>query len=158
MTGENMSAFEPIVVFSGSESARSWEFENGANLVRCLLAADQTAGRLSFFESVLAPGTRVLAHTHREEDEYWYMLDDGIRVRMGDSLIEISAGTVVAIPAGTLHEVTNASDAPVRSVIFTTPGGLEHFFAGLDGLLRSSDSKPGDFAELFASTGTSFPR
>lgn len=151
-----MSSFEPRVVNSADPDVTVFDFFDGDNHIRRLLGADQTAGRFSFFESVLAPGVVVSAHVHREEDEYWYMLDSGIEVLLGERRIPIASGTVVAIPAGTLHEVKNASNASVRSLFFTMPGGLEHFFAGMDRLLRSGGG-PQEFAELFSRTGTSFP-
>ncbi len=152
-----MSAFEPLVVHTNDPEVTVWDFANGDNHARKLLGADQTSGRVSFFESVLAPGFVVSAHIHRDEDEYWYMLDSGIEVRLNDRKIPIACGTVVAIPAGTIHELTNASHAKVRSIIFTNPGGLELFFAGLADLLKSG-AQPSDFAALFERTGTTFPK
>lgn len=152
-----MSAFEPRVVNTNDPDATAWDFFNGDNHVKKLLGADQTAGRLSFFESVLAPGFVVSAHVHRDEDEYWYMLDSGIEVRLGDRRIPVAAGSIVSIPAGTLHEVTNAGSSKVRSIFFTMPGGLEEFFAGLDELARRG-AGPLEFGALFERTGTSFPQ
>ena len=152
-----MNAFEPRVVHTNDPDVTVWDFANGDNHARRLLGADQTAGRVSFFESVLAPGFVVNAHIHRDEDEYWYMLDSGIEVRLGDRRIPVAGGTVVAIPAGTLHEVTNSSASKVRSIFFTSPGGLEHFFTGLDDFARRGAS-PAEFAQLFERTGTTFPQ
>ena len=152
-----MSAYPPVIVHSAQPSLRAWSFSTGANQVRCLLESSQTAGKLSFFESVLSPGVIVTAHVHDSEDEYWYMLDAGLEVRLGSEKARIEPSTVVAIPAGTLHELVNTGDTEVRSLFFTTPGGLEDFFAGIDGLNRSSESTSADFARLFESTGTRFP-
>ncbi len=85
------------------------------------------------------------------------MLDSGIEVRLNDRKIPIAGGTVVAIPAGTIHEVTNASNAKARSIIFTNPGGLELFFAGLNDLVQSGAQRC-EFADLFERTGTKFPQ
>ncbi len=152
-----MSAFEPRVVSSDDPGVTVWDFMDGENHVRQLMGADQTAGRLSFFESVLAPGVVITAHIHREVDEYWYMLDGGIEVLLGGRQIPVAAGSIVAIPAGTLHELRNAADTSVRSIFFAIPGGLEDFFAGTSDLLASG-AKPADFAALFERTGTVFPR
>lgn len=109
------------------------------------------------FESVLAPGFVVGAHIHRDEDEYWYMLDGGLEVRLDERQIPIAPGTIVAIPAGILHQITNAGSSKVRSIVFTMPGGLEHFFAGLDELVRRG-AGPEEFTALFERTGTTFPQ
>jgi hypothetical protein len=77
-------------------------------------------------------------------------------VQLGDEKVGVEANTLVAIPAGTEHAVFNPGDAEVRAVFFTTPGGLEEFFAGLSRLLASAESKPEDFAQLFQATGIGF--
>ncbi len=152
-----MSAFEPRVVNTDDEDVTVWDFANGDNHIRRLLGSDHTAGRLSFFESVLAPGFVVKAHVHRDEDEYWYMLDPGIEVQLGTHRRPIAPGSIVAIPAGTIHEVANIGTEKARSLFFTMPGGLEDFFTGLADLARAK-APPEQFAALFERTGTSFPR
>ena len=150
-----MSAFAPVIVGSDDQSVAVWDFVEGQNHIRCLLGAAQTAGRLSFFEHRLAPNQTITAHVHKDVDEFWYFLDDGMVVRLDDRLIETKARTLVAIPAGTLHEVRNGGTSVIQSVFFTTPGGLEHFFAGMAALIATSDPRPEDFARLFEESGTS---
>ncbi|MGE0599229.1 MAG: cupin domain-containing protein [Dehalococcoidia bacterium] len=151
-----MSDYVPRVVNTNDSNVTAWDFANGDNHIRQLLGADQTAGRISFFESILKPGFVVGAHSHRAEDEYWYMLDSGLQVRLDDQVIPIAAGTIVAIPAGTLHEVSNVGQESVRSIFFATPGGLENFFGGLAEIGRTGGG-PSDVAALFERTGTLFP-
>ncbi len=153
-----MSAFAPVIVHSDDGSVVVWDFAEGRNHIRLLLGADETAGRLSFFESVLARGQSVSAHTHANEDEYWYFVDDGMEVALDGTPVAARANTLVAIPAGTLHAVRNPTSAPIRSVFFTTPGGLEAFFAGLAELVAAGGGTAEERARLFESTGTSFPR
>jgi mannose-6-phosphate isomerase-like protein (cupin superfamily) len=151
-----MSAFEPVIVQSDQERVTVWEFDEGRNHIRCLLSAADTAGRLAFFENRLSPGAVVPAHIHHNEDEYWYMIDDGLDVQIDSERIAIKANTIIAIPAGTEHAVFNTSDTNVRAIFFTTPGGLEEFFEGLNKLLASPESKPEDFAQLNQATGITF--
>ena len=148
-----MSAFEPIVVQSDDRVVKVWEFGE-ENHIRCLASAADTAGRLSFFENRLFPGAAIPLHIHHHEDEYWYIIDDGLELRLGDQMITVRARTLIAIPAGTEHAVFNTGDAQARAVFFTTPGGLEAFFEGASNLLGSSGSTPADFTELCEATGT----
>jgi mannose-6-phosphate isomerase-like protein (cupin superfamily) len=151
-----MSAFEPIIVQSDEERVTVWEFDEGRNHIRCLISAADTAGRLAFFENRLSPGAAIPVHVHYHEDEYWYIIDDGLEIQLRGEMVAIRANTLIAIPAGTEHAVSNKGDTQVRAVFFTTPGGLEAFFEGLSKLLESPESKPADFAKLFETTGTTF--
>jgi mannose-6-phosphate isomerase-like protein (cupin superfamily) len=151
-----MSAFEPMIVQSDEERVAVWEFGEGRNHIRCLISAADTSGRLAFFENRLSPGAAIPVHIHHHEDEYWYIIDDGLEVQLGAEMVAIKANTLIAIPAGTEHAVFNTGDTQVRAVFFTTPGGLEAFFEGLSKLLESPEAKPADFANLFERTGTTF--
>ena len=151
-----MSAFEPMIVQSDDERVTVWEFGEGRNHIRCLISAADTAGRLAFFENRLSPGATIPGHIHHHEDEYWYIMDNGLDIQLGAEMIAVKANTLIAIPAGTEHAVFNTGDAQVRAVFFTTPGGLEAFFEGLSKLLDSPESKPEDFTKLFEATGTTF--
>jgi mannose-6-phosphate isomerase-like protein (cupin superfamily) len=151
-----MSAFAPVIVTSGQDRVAVWEFDEGRNHIRCLLAAADTAGRLAFFENRLSPGAIVPAHIHHNEDEYWYFPEGGLRVQLGDKTVDVDANTLVAIPAGTEHAISNIGNAPVLALFFTTPGGLEEFFDGLSRLMASSESSPDQFAQLFEAKGITF--
>jgi mannose-6-phosphate isomerase-like protein (cupin superfamily) len=151
-----MSAFEPMIAHSDEARVTVWEFGEGRNHIRCLISAADTAGRLAFFENRLSPGATIPAHIHHHEDEYWYVIDDGLEVRLGAEMVVVKANTLIAIPAGTEHAVFNKGNAQVRAVFFTTPGGLEAFFEGLSKLLGSPESRPEDFAKLSETTGTTF--
>jgi mannose-6-phosphate isomerase-like protein (cupin superfamily) len=151
-----MSAFEPVVVQSEQDRVTVWEFDVGRNHVRCLLSAADTAGRLAFFENQLKPGATVPAHIHHNEDEYWYMLNDGLDVQIGDKTVAVAANSVIAIPSGVEHAVFNTSGSEVRALFFTTPAGLEEFFEGLSRLLASPDSNHEAIAGLMKEKGITF--
>jgi mannose-6-phosphate isomerase-like protein (cupin superfamily) len=148
-----MSAFEPIIVQSDDRSVKVWEFGED-NHIRCLASAVDTAGRLSFFENRLSPGAAIPLHVHHHEDEYWYVFDDGLKLRLGTKMINVKAKTLIAIPAGTEHAVFNTGPKVAGAVYFTTPGGLEAFFEGVSNLLGSLESEPADFIKLYKATGT----
>jgi len=150
-----MSAFEPKAVQSDEEKVTVWEFGK-ENHIRCLIRAEDTSGRLAFFENRLSPGAKIPVHTHHREDEYWYIMDDGLEVQLGPERLIVKANTLIAIPAGTEHAVFHTGHALVRAVFFTTPGGLETFFQGLSKLLQSPESTPADFTKLYDATGTTF--
>lgn len=85
--------------------------------------ARQTGGSLTAFENVIAPGDGPPIHTHRDEDESWYVLSGHLRFRLGDDLHEAPQGTFVFVPRGAVHAFQNIGLGPARVlVLFTRPG------------------------------------
>ena len=72
-----------------------------------------SAGRVTTFESVIAPGDGPPLHTHAREDE----------------VHEAPVGSMMYVPPGTPHCFQNSGDTPGRLLIVFTPAGMEHFFA-----------------------------
>jgi quercetin dioxygenase-like cupin family protein len=106
------------------------DFPNLGN--RFLLRSEQTGGRFALIEHTIAP--RALAaplHTHRNEDEYSYVLSGRMGAMLGDDVIEAGPGELVAKPRGIPHAFWNASDEETRVVEVISPGGFEQYFADL---------------------------
>ena len=74
--------------------------------------SDESGGGLTVIEGVSAPGEGPPLHVHREQDEFIYTLDGTFRVRLGDDLVEILAGSFVFIPRNTPHTWQNARRRP----------------------------------------------
>ena len=116
---------------------------------RFLLRAEQTGGRFGLVEHTLAP--RALGaptHTHRNEDEYSYVLSGRMGAVVGDEVVEAGPGELVAKPRGVAHAFWNAGDEPVRLLELVSPGGFDQYFADLAPVL-SGDGEP-DFAAIAA--------
>jgi quercetin dioxygenase-like cupin family protein len=93
----------------------------------------ETAGRLTTFESVIAPGDGPPLHVHAREDEVLYVLEGEFRFRLGDDVHDAPVGTTMFVPPGVPHCFQNAGDTPGRLLIVFTPSGMEHFFGLTDG-------------------------
>jgi quercetin dioxygenase-like cupin family protein len=95
--------------------------------------ADQTGGSMAAVEVLAAPGGGPPLHTHRDEDEMWYVLDGEFEILAGEETHRLGAGGFAFVPRGTLHRFENVSDTPSRVLIVFTPGGFDGFFfeAGL---------------------------
>lgn len=109
---------------------------------------DQTAGRLTLFENVIAPGDGPPLHTHANEGESWYVLEGQLRFRLGDDLHDAPAGSFVFVPQGTPHCFQNSGAGPARIVVIFTPSGMERFFDRFAALPEGADPRP-----AFASIG-----
>ena len=88
-----------------------------------------SAGRVTTFESVIAPGDGPPLHTHAREDETLYVLEGEFRFQLEDEVHEAPVGTTMYVPPGTPHCFQNSGETPGRLLIVFTPSGMEHFFA-----------------------------
>ena len=108
--------------------------------VRFLLEGGATDGRFSLVEHPLPP--RALGapvHTHRNEDEYSYVLEGRVGIQLGDEVLEARAGDLVFKPRGMAHAFWNAGDEPARLLEVISPAGFENYFRELAPLLASAD-------------------
>jgi quercetin dioxygenase-like cupin family protein len=107
------------------------EMMGGSIAIR--LRAAQTGGRLGMIENVLPAGFANLPlHIHPGFDEAFYILEGELAFRVGDDVITAAPGTLVYAPGDVPHtfaELTGA--APVRFLLWVTPGGHETYFEAL---------------------------
>jgi quercetin dioxygenase-like cupin family protein len=129
---------------AGADQHETLEWLDGG-LVRILLSAERTGGRLSLFRSTASAGSASPVYVHGREDEIVVMLSGSGIYWVGEHRYELSAGGMVFIPRGvtTAHRIT--TDAEKLTV--TTPGGLEAFLrrAGRD----VSQPRPGGWRISF---------
>jgi hypothetical protein len=59
-------------------------------------------------------------HLHRSDDEAWYVLEGVLCVRVGDKVVEASAGSAVFVPQGTPHTYWNPSPNLARYLLVMT--------------------------------------
>ena len=108
--------------------------------VRFMIDGDATGGAFSLVEHPLPP--RALGapvHTHRNEDEYSYVLEGRVGVQLGGDVIEAGPGSLVFKPRGVAHAFWNAGDEPARLLEIISPAGFEHYFRELAPLLAATD-------------------
>ena len=96
--------------------------------VSVLARTTNTNGTLTVLEFGHPPKTGPPRHTHRLEDEVWYVLQGDYRFKIGEFTCELSKGGLAFGPHGMPHAFQNISDAPGRLLAITTPAGLERFF------------------------------
>lgn len=108
--------------------------------VRFMIDGDATGGAFSLVEHPLPP--RALGapvHTHRNEDEYSYVLEGRVEVQLGGDVIEAGPGDLVFKPRGVAHTFWNAGDEPARLLEIISPAGFENYFRELAPLLAATD-------------------
>ena len=93
-----------------------------------LASSEQTGGRFSMIEDLVAPGGEPPPHSHANEDEAFYLLEGALTVSCGEQTFPATAGSCVFLPRGIMHSWRVTSAEPARFLAFYTPGGFEGFF------------------------------
>jgi mannose-6-phosphate isomerase-like protein (cupin superfamily) len=88
-----------------------------------------TNGVISIVEHPVAPRILVPPHVHQDNDEWSYILEGRIGVRIGDDEFIAEAGSYVLKPRRIQHTFWNPDDRPARILEIITPSGLEEMFA-----------------------------
>jgi quercetin dioxygenase-like cupin family protein len=106
--------------------------------VRFMVDGQATGGAFALVEHPLPP--RALGaplHTHRNEDEYSYVLEGRLGVQLGDDVLEAGPGELVFKPRGVPHAFWNAGDEPLRLLELISPAGFENYFRELAPVLAT---------------------
>lgn len=119
--------------------------------VRFMIDGEATGGRFSLVEHPLPP--RALGsplHTHRDEDEYSYVLEGRVGVQIGDDVLVVGPGELVFKPRGVVHAFWNAGDEPARLLEIISPAGFENYFRELAPLLGAAQRDDAAIGEVVA--------
>ncbi len=92
----------------------------------------------AFMEYVTRKGEEPPSHTHKTEDEMFYVLEGTITFRCGEASFDLEKGGFIFLPHGIEHHYTIRSEDPVRLIVVTSParegssGGWGGFVADLE--------------------------
>jgi quercetin dioxygenase-like cupin family protein len=117
--------------------------------VRFMIDGDTTGGAFSLVEHPLPP--RALGaplHTHRNEDEYSYVVQGHVGVQLGRDVLEAGPGDLVVKPRGVPHAFWNAGDHPARLLELISPAGFENYFRELAPLLAATPRDEAAIGEI----------
>lgn len=120
------------------------------------LRGNATGGRFSLVEHPIAPGTLVPPHTHSREDEYSYVLEGEVGVRIGEQEFLATTGDIITKPRGVSHTFWNAGPQPARLLEIIAPAGFENFFEEMVHILnaggRPNEEQIDSIAEKYGQT------
>lgn len=100
-----------------------------ANRVTIKATGEETGGRYSLCEVVVAPGFAPPVHIHHREEEAFYVLEGHMRFVCDEETIDAEPGSYVLLPRGVPHWFVNVGETPARMLNIMSPGGGEGFFA-----------------------------
>ena len=89
--------------------------------------AEQTGGKFAAVEFWGPKGFGSPIHIHRDDDEFFVVLDGEVRFRLGDEDVDVGPRSFVYGPSGIAHGFTMNSDT-ARVLLFFGPAGVEEFF------------------------------
>jgi quercetin dioxygenase-like cupin family protein len=78
-------------------------------------------------EVLISAGEEPPLHVHKNEDEWFYMLDGEMTFHVGNQTYRKGAGAFVSFPQGIPHTFTVES-GKARFLVMNTPGGFERMF------------------------------
>jgi mannose-6-phosphate isomerase-like protein (cupin superfamily) len=115
-----------------------------ADLVTTKLAAHETRGAYSLFETRTVPWGAALRQRQTEVDATFVVLEGSYAVRVGDRVRTVGVGGVVFVPRGTVHSYANLGATPARMLVIASPGGAhERFYAEAGAPAVGAPSGPG---------------
>lgn len=119
------------------------------------VSASRTRQAISICEMPVAAGFMVPPHTHRDTDEWSYVLEGSIGARIGDDEFSAGVGAWILKPRGVMHTFWNAGPAPARIIELITPGRFEDFFRQMTDLATRdalTDEVMTELAEAYGTT------
>jgi uncharacterized cupin superfamily protein len=113
------------------DPARAPKGENAGNydIRHAEIASRIGARKLGYNLTVVAPGKRSCPfHSHRAEEEMFFILEGSGELRYGDARVPLRAGDIVACPVGgpeTAHQIINTGDTEMRYLSVSTLAPIE---------------------------------
>jgi quercetin dioxygenase-like cupin family protein len=89
-----------------------------------LKASDDQIGVM---ELTASPGVEPPMHVHRNEDEWYYLLDGEVTFHVGEETYQGKRGSFVFFPRSLPHTFTIETPS-ARMLLLNTPGGFERMF------------------------------
>ena len=115
------------------------------------LDGTNTQGAFSVVEHPLEPGAFAPPHTHSREDEFSYVLEGMVGVKLDDQEFLVSRGSYIVKPRGIPHAFWNSGPEPARLLEIIAPAGFERYFMQLAALVNKNVSREDEAIEKLAS-------
>lgn len=119
MATTSIKANAPYALAAGGGQPMTW-FEASITL-------KASCPELGVVEVQMHPGDEPPLHVHKNEDEWFYMLDGDMTFHVGGENYSGRAGAFVSFPRGIPHTFTVESPS-ARFLVLNTPGGFERMF------------------------------
>lgn len=105
--------------------------KDGSEIRELLAYRNSSIRNQSLAEARLAPGCSTESHRHVAAEEIYYLLEGEALMRLGEETRPVGPGDAVAIPPGTVHQITNTGSAVLKFLCCCAPA-YEHSDTLLD--------------------------
>lgn len=131
---------KPVVVAPGA--GRFIAVGSAGTGVTVKASTDDTGGLCTVWEGRVPPGTVGAGpHYHRARDEFFYVLEGELVLRIGDDTHTAQAGTFAFVPRGIVHGFHNASTESATLLVMHHPAGFERFLEEMQELAARHGTK-----------------
>lgn len=110
----------------------------GIDLVTYKIVGADTGGQYAVFETITRPGAGTPPHVHHREEETFYVLEGEYEFHVGDETIRATPGAMLVGRRDVPHWFRNIGPGPAKVLVIVHPAGIEHFFAELAALPKTS--------------------
>ena len=106
---------------------RSKRFYFDVGLGSICLSGIDTGGAYCLLEVSVAPGMSVPRHTHKREDEAYFVLAGELEVTVGEKTFVLRPGDALLAPRDIPHQLHNSGDTTSHYLLVFSPSGFEEF-------------------------------
>ena len=104
-----------------------------------LTESHRTQGQALVLEMVMPPGSGIASHTHKKEDESFYVLSGQLRMKIeGEGDLLLSAGDFAFAPRGQSHALACEGSQELRMIGIAFPG---ENIAGMYDMIEQAQAK-----------------
>lgn len=96
------------------------------------ISSRDTGGTFAVLEGLTPPLQGPPLHLHREQDEWWYIMEGEFRFEVDGQAIYACTGDTVFAARGTRHTFQNIGMGQGRTLTTVVPGGLDLFFEEME--------------------------
>src|SRR5215470_2099007 len=115
----------PSIKIKHQPRSQRYYFDVGLGSVS--LSGTDTGGAYCLLEVSLAPGMGVPLHTHRREDEAYFVLAGELEVTVGEKTFVLRSGDTLLAPRDIPHQLRNSGNVENRYLLLFSPSGFEEF-------------------------------
>ena len=113
------------------------------DVYRFLATSEDTGGSYAAWHATVYPGGGPPPHTHRNEEEVFFVLKGEVTIFDDGTPVSAKAGSCAVLPRGTRHWFKNEGDNPAEMLVLVAPAGLEEMFQHTGHPWSSEKGEPG---------------
>ena len=125
ITGSLFSRTQIIMDVINIKNVEPFTTKDGSEIRELLAHRNSCIRNQTLAEARLLAGGSTAPHRHLLTEEIYYILSGQGTMRIGDESRPVGVGDAIAIPPGSVHEITNTGDKELRFLCCCAPG-YEH--------------------------------